>query len=52
MALMAILRLSSRFIASMLDFWTKNNIRSKLAKIATMVISKIVNPCFLFMPLL
>ena len=48
MALMAILRSSSRSMASILDFWIKKKINNRLAKIATMMISKIVKP-FLFM---
>jgi len=46
MALIATLRSSSRFMASMLDFWMKKKIKSRLAKIATMIISKTVKPCF------
>ena len=52
MALMAVLRSSSRSMASMLPFWTKKRIKSKLAKTATMMISKIVKPLFVFMTLL
>ena len=44
MALMAVLRSSSRCIASRLDFWTRKKIRRSEAKAATIVISKIVNP--------
>lgn len=47
MALMAVLRFSSRAIASRLDFWTKKRMKSSDAKVATMIISIIVKP-FLF----
>ncbi len=47
MALMAVLRSSSRSKASRLDFWMKNSIRSKDAKTATMMISIIVKPFFM-----
>lgn len=51
MALMAILRLLSRSMASRLAFWTKKRMKSREAKAATMIISKMVKPR-LFMPLL
>lgn len=49
MALMAVLRSSSRDMASRLDFWMKKMIRSSEANMPTMMISKIVKPFFLFM---
>ena len=52
MALMAVLRSSSRSMASMLDFWTKKRIKSREAKTATMIISKIVKPCLDFIGIL
>ena len=52
MALMAILRSSSRFMASMLDFWTKKRITRSDAKKATMMSSRMVKPFFVSMLLL
>ncbi len=52
MALIAILRSSSRSMASILDFCTKNRMKRSPAKIATIVISKIVKPFFDFMSLI
>ena len=49
MALMAVLRSSSRSKASMLDFWMKKKIRRSDTKTPTTMSSKIVKPCFLFM---
>ena len=48
MALMAVLRASSRCMASRLDFWTRNNKSRSPAKVATMMISRIVKPCLDF----
>lgn len=47
MALMAVLRVSSRYMASRLAFWTKKIIKNSDAKITTMMVSRIVKP-FLF----
>ena len=44
MALMAVLRLLSRSMASMLDFWMKKRIKSREAKTATMTSSITVKP--------
>ncbi len=52
MALIAILRVLSRSKASRLDFWMKKRMKSRDAKIATMISSKIVKPCFVFIGLL
>ena len=52
MALIAVLRSSSRFIASRLDFWTKKRIRSSDAKVATMMISRTVKPFLVFIRIL
>ena len=49
MALMATLRSSSRSMASMLDFWIKKKIKSREAKMPTMIISSMVKPFLLFM---
>lgn len=48
MALIAVLRCSSRSMASILDFWMKKRISRSEAKTATMIISKIVKPCLDF----
>ncbi len=48
MALIAVLRSSSRSMASMLDFWMKNKIKSREAKIATIMSSRTVKPFLLF----
>ena len=48
MALMAVLRASSRCMASRLDFWMKKRIKSSDAKAATIISSKIVKPCLFF----
>ena len=52
MALMAILRSSSRFIASILDFWMKKINNRSAVKQETMMISRTVKPFFVFMLLL
>ena len=49
MALMAVLRASSRSMASRLDFCKKKKIRRRLAKMPTMMISRIVKPFLVFM---
>ena len=49
MALMAVLRDSSRSMASTLDFWTKKRINSRLAKTITISSSIIVKPFLVFM---
>ena len=51
MALMAVLRFSSRSKASRLDFWRKKSRKRSPAKAATMTISKTVKP-FLFIAIL
>ena len=48
MALIAVLRVSSRLNASRLDFWMKKRIRRRDAKIATTISSMMVKPCFDF----
>lgn len=52
MALIAVLRSSSRSMASIFCFWMKKRISKREAKTATMIISKIVKPFFEFMCLL
>ncbi len=52
MALMAVLRSSSRSKASTLDFWMRKIIKRKDANAATMMISRIVNPCLCFILIL
>lgn len=52
MALMAVLRRSSRVKASILDFWMKKRINNKPAKAPTMVISRMVKPFLLLILLL
>ena len=52
MALMAILRSSSRSMASMLPFCTKKRTSNREAKIATMMISRTVKPVFDFIALI
>ena len=48
MALMAVLRSSSRWKASRLDFWTKKSRNASDTKTATMIISRTVKPDFVF----
>ena len=48
MALMAILRVSSRFMASMLTFWRKNRTKPILAKRTTTITSRTVKPLRVF----
>lgn len=45
MALMAVLRVSSRVEASRLDFWTKKSAISNPAKVREMTVSRSVKPC-------
>lgn len=45
MALMAVLRVSSRVKASRLDFWTKKRVMSNPAKAREMTVSRSVKPC-------
>ena len=52
MALMAVLRFSSRFMASRLDFWIKKSTTKSVAKTATMISSSTVKPFLWFIPLL
>ena len=46
MALMAVFRSSSLWKASRLDFWTKKSKNKRPAKVATIISSIIVKPCF------
>lgn len=48
MALMAVLRSSSRCMASMLDFCTKKRMSASVANTATMIISNTVKPFLVF----
>lgn len=52
MALMAVLRDSSRLMASKLDFCTKKSKSKRLAKTATIIISRRVKPFLAFISLL
>lgn len=52
MALIAILRSSSRSMASILDFWVKKKMMRSDEKTATIASSRIVKPFFLSMLLL